>query len=150
MADHQTELINNSGRELPEDIMLAAADLVLRAEGGGDSYELGILCAGHEEMQRLNRIYRGRDSSTDILSFETARIPVKQGLETLHKVFCDIVIDINQISVQKGSNSFESELLKVLIHGLLHLCGYDHMTAIDRKDMETKEDYYKRKIMGVD
>ena len=149
MAAQITERVNNSGSPIPEDQMLQAAALVLEAEGGDTEYELGILCTGPDEMRRLNRLYRGKDGSTDVLSFETARIPVNADGKRHERLFCDIVVDTNQIFSQKGTNSFESELLKVLIHGLLHLCGYDHMTASDRKVMETKEDYYKRKLTGA-
>jgi len=149
LASHTIEIINNSARELPEKLMLEAAEVVLNGEAGGNFFEVGILCATEDEMHRLNRIYRGRDSSTDVLSFETARLPLDPGQKAPERIFCDIVIDINQISAQKGTNSFESELMKVLIHGLLHICGHDHMTAVDRKDMESKEDYYKSTITGV-
>ncbi len=149
MATQKTELINKSGAELPETLMLKAAEIVLSTEGGKDTYELGILCTDSIEMRRLNRIYRGKDSSTDVLSFETTRMPLEHGRMRPESIFCDIVIDINQISAQKGTNSFESELLKVLIHGLMHICGYDHMTETDRKVMENKEDYYIRKLTGA-
>lgn len=97
-------------------------------------------------MRYYNRSYRGQDKATDILSFTFAladEIPVT---ESTNKRICDIIIDINQVDKQKGTNSFEQELIIVFVHGILHLMGYDHIKKADKQKMEEKASMYLSKI----
>ncbi len=61
---------------------------------------------------------------------------------------CDIIIDIKQLFQQKGIRTLEEEYRAVLIHGLLHLVGYDHIRSADAEKMNKKEEYYLKQTQG--
>lgn len=89
-----------------------------------DKVELSILFVGEMRMLMLNRQYRGINKSTDVLSFEAGiSLDVYQ-----RDVLGDVVININKVEEQAVSSgiSFYDELYRLLIHGILHLLGYDH------------------------
>ena len=89
-------------------------------------------------MRRLNRQYRGLDKTTDVLSFPLCEAGVPQPGDALG----DIVISIPRAAAQAEEYgvSFRNELLRLLLHGLLHLIGYDHeKNAYQRQRMQRKE-----------
>jgi len=61
---------------------------------------------------------------------------------------CDIIIDIKRLFQQKGIRTLEDEYRAVLIHGLLHLVGYDHIRSEDAEKMNKKEEYYLKQTQG--
>jgi probable rRNA maturation factor len=96
--------------------------------------EINILICDDSAMQAFNEQYRGKNSSTDVLSFPVniPEIPI----------LGDIIIDIEVASRQKGEKSLENELQRLFLHGLLHLLGYDHLSVRQEKLMKAKEDKY--------
>lgn len=129
--------------------MQSLADTLCEEEIPGQAYEIDLLICDSDMMRKLNRSYRGKDKATDVLSFRhdaLPSIPDSKGLEPLRG---DIVVDINQADNQKGSHSLELELQYLLIHGLLHLLGYDHIKSQDKEKMEHKEKYYRQKLTGA-
>ena len=87
--------------------------------------ELSILFVGDGKMTELNSVYRGINKSTDVLSFE-AGLTLRQNFT--NNVLGDIVINIPRAESQaKDSGAgFYDEIYRLLIHGTLHLLGYDH------------------------
>ena len=80
-------------------------------------------------MRMLNRRYRGIDRTTDVLSFPQDEYSSPDKLKTPEDIILgDIVISLQKTSVQAEENglTFHEELKRLLIHGLLHLIGYDH------------------------
>jgi probable rRNA maturation factor len=98
------------------------AERLLDAVGESRS-ELGIELVGDRRMRRLNRQYRGRDSSTDVLAFSIRDAP-----GPVSRLMGDVVISIPAVYRQALDNrhSVDDEFAMLLIHGILHLCGYDH------------------------
>ena len=96
------------------------------SEIGYDDEEISIMFCNDEFIQELNRIYRDIDSPTDVLSFENG----EEYEDEEGKWFSagDIVISLE--TLPKNAEYFEvdtnSELKRLLVHGLLHLNGYDH------------------------
>lgn len=89
-------------------------------------------------MRRLNRQYRGLDKTTDVLSFPLYEAGTSQPGDALG----DIVISIPRAAAQAEAYgvSFRNELSRLLIHGLLHLVGYDHeKNAYQKQRMQRKE-----------
>lgn len=89
-------------------------------------------------MRRLNRQYRGLDKTTDVLSFPLS----ETGLTKPGDALGDIVISIPRAAAQAEAYgvSFNNELLRLLLHGLLHLVGYDHeKNAYQKQRMQRKE-----------
>jgi len=104
-----------------------------------EDVELSLLFVGDRGMQRLNHQYRGVNRSTDVLSFE-AHIPVRvNGL----RVLGDVVINLSRAESQaKGRGvGLYDEINRLLVHGILHLLGYDHEASIYRaRRMRRKEE----------
>lgn len=90
-----------------------------------------VLCPD-SDVRILNRDYRGLDKVTDVLSFEW----------NVDGILGEIYIAEAQIRRQapRYENTFKAELRRMLVHGFLHLCGYDHMIPADRKRMRARED----------
>jgi probable rRNA maturation factor len=99
--------------------------------------ELSVVFTGDAEVKKLNRRYRGKDRTTDVLSFamlegkklpNTPRGPVVLG---------DVVINVPRTRIQAVENgrAFKLELAELLLHGILHLLGYDHGTRRQEKQM---------------
>lgn len=89
-------------------------------------------------MKALNTRYRGVTKITDVLSFPQSG----KGSPDADGVLGDIVICIPQAlrQAREYGIAFHSELLRLLVHGVLHLAGYDHeINALEKKKMERKE-----------
>ena len=94
-------------------------------------------------VREMNRDYRGLDKVTDVLSYEWHE----------EDFLGEIYIARDQVKRQapEYGNTFYAELKRVIVHGLLHLSGYDHIKAADRKVMRKREceflglDLYKEK-----
>lgn len=147
MTDCQFNLINQSGCEIDEQLLERCFQLVCQGESPRQCFELNLVLCTDREMQKFNRIYRGSESVTDVLSF-SSQGSQDPSLPASVTPSHDIIIDTNQIDRQKGKKSFEWELVKVFIHGLLHVLGYDHLRQNDRKEMQDKEFHYNKIIQG--
>ncbi|MFV1950632.1 MAG: rRNA maturation RNase YbeY [Nitrospinota bacterium] len=87
--------------------------------------ELSIIFVNDQEIKRLNKIYRGVERPTDVLSFSQREGDFS---EINPQILGDIVISIDTASRQaldKG-HSLEEEIYILIVHGFLHLIGYDH------------------------
>lgn len=109
--------------------------------------ELSILVTGDRKMRVLNRQYRGLDKTTDVLSFpalegEAALKAASGGQGVPPAALGDIVISAPRALAQAGEigQSLEDELSFLLVHGILHLVGYDHEgSPSDKRRMEKKQ-----------
>src|SRR5882672_1683281 len=97
-------------------------------------------------MRELNRMWRGKRATTDVLSFPAAQTEFEKG-GGLN--LGDVVVSIEQAERQANEHglSFENEIAQLILHGLLHLSGYDHET--DRGEMNRLE-LRLRKQLGID
>jgi probable rRNA maturation factor len=117
------ELANRSGAEVEEGAAVELARSVLAAEGVEDG-ELGLLFVGPEEMQALKREHLGMDEVTDVLSFPIdgrAELPEGVPRQLGDAVICPQVV---------GDTWREP-----LVHGLLHLLGYDHGDEMEAREV---------------
>ena len=121
------ELTNLAKIKLDEEKLLALSRKVLLKEGAPKK-DLSIVFVGPQRIRQLNKKYRQKDQSTDVLSFAEKDLPagLKQigfssGLGEL--IICPIVVKKNS---REAKIAFETELAHVLVHGILHLFGYDH------------------------
>lgn len=104
--------------------------------------ELSILVTGDRKMRRLNREWRGIDSTTDVLSFSMLEGEGLARPEDAPLVLGDVVISAPRAFAQAGEagHPFEEELLTLLTHGILHIMGYDHEKGrLARLRMEKKQ-----------
>ena len=106
--------------------------------------ELSILLCDDATIHPLNRDYRGKDKPTDALSFAQ-----REGEFAFvdDNVLGDVIISIDTTirQAQERNHSTETELRVLLVHGILHLLGYDHIEDDEAEVMEEKE----RKILSV-
>ncbi|KAF2956390.1 rRNA maturation RNase YbeY [Marinitoga sp. 38H-ov] len=112
--------------------------ILLKEKGDGD-YELNILITNNNEIAKYNEEYRKKEGPTDVLSFE-------YGLD--EEVIGDIIISVEKIEEQAPDfgNSFDEEFFYILIHGILHICGYDHINDEDKNIMFPLQDRYFKEL----
>lgn len=98
---------------------------------------LSLSLVGQTQMRRLNRTYRNRDYATDVLAFPAE--PLKGREE---RFLGDVIICLPTAQAQAATfgNTPDQELLRLLIHGILHLLGYDHeRSPKEARRMQRKE-----------
>ncbi len=110
------------------------AGTILKNLGLPSESELSISFIDDRSMRELNRVWRNIDRATDVLSF-----PQDGGPD--HSLLGDIVISLDTAkrhSVNYG-NTVHEEIKKLLVHGILHLLGYDHKKKKEKEVMREKE-----------
>ena len=116
-----------------EDALQAAVDVVLKKEQVL-SAALTILLTDDETVRTLNRQFRSEDTTTDVLSFPfDDQVPSGQELEYLGDIAISVPYAIRQAAARGHSATAELQLLAV--HGILHLLGYDHVEADEKRAM---------------
>lgn len=114
--------------------------LVLEEKGRAGA-EVSIVFVDDGEMRNLNRNFRGINKSTDVLAF-----PMNDGkfANINPQLLGDVVISVPTARKQGEANgsSLERELSILLIHGVLHLLGYDHQSAREEATMRELESEY--------
>ncbi|MCC6965385.1 MAG: rRNA maturation RNase YbeY [Nitrospira sp.] len=98
------------------------ANRILQSIGEREAL-LSLEIVGDVRMRRLNRTFRHRDKTTDVLAFAT-----REGPGPPSALLGDVVISLPQAirQARRHSRGIDHELVVLLIHGILHLCGYDH------------------------
>jgi probable rRNA maturation factor len=122
------------------DELESLASRVLASEAVGVA-ELGIVVTDDETVRRLNREYAGDDYATDVLSFslqEGEDFASPDGMTRLGEV----IVSYSTAKRQAGEagHSVDEEVAHLLVHGILHLLGYDHAEAADKKRMRLREE----------
>ena len=100
-----------------------------------DAVSVTIALVSDKRMKQLNEMFRGKDSTTDVLSFPHEPDEFDPDKNNLG----DIVISVEQAQKQAVENglTLKGEVKQLILHGLLHLCGYDHET--DNGEMNERE-----------
>jgi len=103
--------------------------------------EISVLFTDDKFIRSLNNKYRGIDKPTDVLSFSLQEGAIKYPEVESDKLLGDIIISVETAQRQADTlnHTIEKELAVLLIHGLLHLTGYDHEKNEDYKIMWEKE-----------
>ena len=111
-----------AGTKYPTAALRKIAEALLRALKQGRA-ELSIALVGDREMRPLNSKYRKKKTTTDVLSFFVEDQPMFGA-----KILGDVVISVEQARRQakERGKTLKSEMAALLIHGILHLLGYDH------------------------
>ena len=110
--------------------------------GGGGPAEIGIALADDAEAARLNARYRGLDRPTDVLSFASGEEPGGSHRPGDPPVMLgDIVVayETSARDAARDDKPLADHLQHLVVHGLLHLLGYDHETDDDARRMEAME-----------
>ncbi len=125
---------NNEGVRMPR-IRRRAVTAWIRAvakEYKKSTGDIGYLFVGDEKILEVNREYLGHDYYTDIITFDYSEGKTISG---------DIIISTETVASNalKLNTSYKEELLRVIIHGILHLCGINDKGPGQRKVMEAEE-----------
>jgi probable rRNA maturation factor len=101
----------------------------------GEPRTVSVALVSDRRMRQLNELFRGKNTTTDVLSFPHE----SDQFDPDNKTLGDIVISAEQAQKQAGENGLllEIELKQLILHGMLHLCGYDHET--DDGEMNERE-----------
>jgi len=102
---------------------------------------MSLLMTDNENIQIVNRDYRGKDQPTDVISF--AYLDNEDNFQLgPYLTLGDIVISLERVKEQAEdyNHSFKREFFYVLTHGILHLLGYDHIEDMDKEKMRKKEE----------
>ncbi|MDQ3983354.1 MAG: rRNA maturation RNase YbeY [Actinomycetota bacterium] len=127
-------LANEQGVPLDEPLLAALARHVLEAEGVDPSAELSILFVGPDHIRRLNARYADDDYATDVLAFPM----MEDDEESL--LLGDVVVcpEVAQANAATAGTSLDAELRTLVVHGTLHLLGYDHQNDTQRAAMDKR------------
>lgn len=138
VADEQGEDVDLAG-------IRSLAELVLADEGYPEDSEATLLLVSDDEMVAYNRRFLERDGPTDVLAFPVedlvaGDVPDRESNQP-PLLLGDVIIAPSYIRRQARSFdvSFEEELSLMVVHGLLHLLGYDHQEDIQAEHMEGRE-----------
>ncbi|PIZ89613.1 MAG: rRNA maturation RNase YbeY [Candidatus Nealsonbacteria bacterium CG_4_10_14_0_2_um_filter_37_10] len=129
------EINNLTTTPIEEEILKKVAEKILEGENKRNT-DLSIALVGPGRIRKLNKKYRGKNRVTDVLSFPD------NGLG-------EIVICLREVkkNAKKFGSSFKKELSTCLIHGILHLLGYDHEKSVEEvKKMRDREEYYLSQV----
>ena len=139
------EVINNQRKiKLEWQIFKTFAENAINQIFETENKSATIAFISDRKMRQLNRQFRGKSTTTDVLSFPFEADEFEPGAENLG----DIVICLEQAESQAAENNLtlELEIKQLILHGILHLCGYDH--EIDGGEMNRRE-LKLREILGI-
>lgn len=97
--------------------------------------DINIIFCSDNYILDINQQYLGHDYFTDIITFDYCEGDRLSG---------DLFISVDSVreNAMEFNQTFERELDRVMVHGILHLIGYDDHTKVQQKEMRAKEDYY--------
>ena len=98
---------------------------------------MSLALIGNSEMRKLNSRYRRKDYPTDVLSF-----PAEGAMPSGHRLLGDVIISVEKAREQAKArgHTLEREMITLLVHGIVHLLGYDHeRSARDARAMSRVE-----------
>jgi rRNA maturation RNase YbeY len=114
---------------------------VVCAEEGKVLDEVNLIFCSDEYLLKMNVEYLQHDYYTDIISFDYCEA---------NRILGDLFISKDRVldNADQNNVTFDLELQRVIVHGVLHLCGYKDKSEEEEKLMRTKEDYYLSKIVS--
>ena len=126
------------------------AAICLREEQLPEDVEVDLLFVDNEAIREMNLEYRDKDSATDVLSFPMYE-PDEEIDDEEEVLLGDIVISLERAQEQceEYGHSLEREVMYLLVHGLLHLAGYDLMVEEDKKVMRAQEEKLLAQIGAI-
>ena len=133
------DLHNKSNIDLDQESIRGLLELVL-SDNKHQTAEINIIITDDDSLRLMKKEYFDQDVYTDIIAFNIDEDPFEGELYISH----DRVSD----NAKKFDQTFEGELKRILIHGTLHLCGFDDQTQEDKLNMTSMEENYLKKFSG--
>lgn len=135
------------------------AEQALVTQDADSRVELGLVITNQERVQQLNRSYLGKDEPTDVLAFSMLPEPLATGESEVSSPFVqppdgvlhlgEVIISYPQAVIQakEHQHSVKREIATLIIHGVLHLLGYEHDSPELERQMKTGE---KEILSGIE
>ena len=142
----QVDITDNTSTLISEqlDLITKLVLFVAKEEAINQTAELSIVIVDNNEIRELNKLYRNKDKTTDVLSFAlqdevNGEVAFKD--KSIPVILGDIIISIDKAKEQaiEYKHSLNRELGFLAVHGLLHLLGYDHMNEVEEQEMFSKQ-----------
>ena len=149
MANDKVRVIITDGQKkvrIPTGLRMLvrrACIAVLREEKFEGNAEVCVTFVDTEEIHRLNKEFREKDSATDVLSFPLGEYGIYDvNPDTGAKQLGDVVISLERAEEQAAEfgHSLQREVCYLTVHSMLHLLGYDHMEPDEKAVMRKKEE----------
>ncbi len=115
-----------------------AAQLTLEFVRAGETSDISIVIGNDDLLHQLNLAYRHVDAATDVLAFPTGEVDP----DTHGRYLGDVIISLPRAQQQalSGGHALTDELQLLVVHGTLHLSGYDHESGDDKQKMQTAQE----------
>jgi probable rRNA maturation factor len=122
------------GVAVPKDPLIRTARRIYGKEKIPLVRKTHVIFCSDRTMMKLNAMFRGRNHTTDVLSFNYDD----------DDLLGEIYISLNRVRVQarRYKVAFDNEILRLFVHGMFHLLGFDHENALDRRKMEERESQF--------
>jgi probable rRNA maturation factor len=125
--------------EIPETLPISldpafieeAAQSALQAGGASTTADLTVVLTDDAQLHQLNQQFLGIDAPTDVLSFPAGEVDP----DTERPYLGDVIISLERAQVQAGDHTLEDELRLLVVHGVLHLLGHDHLEQGEKETM---------------
>jgi probable rRNA maturation factor len=137
-----------TGLPVEKSILLNAARVTLESTGTDENADLSVVIGNDDLLHELNLKYRHTDTTTDVLSFPSGEVDP----DTSKLYLGDVVISLPRAQIQASTEGhpLAEELQLLVVHGTLHLLGYDHEEVNDKKKMQiTQETILKQLGLSV-
>jgi probable rRNA maturation factor len=133
------EIFNTTKQKyLPQKSLAKTVKFILVSEG--KNFDINVVLTDSNKIRTLNRKFRGKDKSTDVLSFLPDECDEPPPFEPVGEIY--ISLPDAQDQAKRSKHSLRQELLFLAAHGALHLCGYTHETDKKLKNMMNKTQQY--------
>ncbi len=136
----EIDIINEVDIPIPKKCIEWFLGILLNRENVKENIELSVLFTDNKKIQKLNLEYRNIDKPTNVLSFS-----MREGfLVPFNNILGDIVISYEYAKDEAEAMKIDlkDRLIQLIVHGILHLLGYDHVRDEDYEKMKEKEDFY--------
>lgn len=140
---------SRSAKELMREIdpLLPKQAARLAAMVGGDEKRVDLVLVDDEEMRRMNREFRGVDRPTDVIAFSYGQAPLPED-----DVAGEVCISRQALAKEARRNGVSERdlFLRLVMHGLLHIEGYDHEDPAEAEIMEEEEKRLLAPVLGAE
>ncbi len=141
------EINNLTATTVNEKFLERVAQKVLKGENRKKEY-LSIAFVGEKRIRELNKKYRGKNRATDVLAFgeiPNSKFRIPSSIKRLGEIV--ICLEVIKKNAKRYNSTLEKELARVLIHGILHLLGYEHeKSKAEAEKMKERENHYLSRI----